>query len=67
MVFLHKHAEEAFWLQRRLLFLETLDRMIEADTHVADAERVAEEFKKVETPADVVVRLKEIYGKDLGR
>jgi hypothetical protein len=67
MIFLHKHAEEAFWLQRRLKFLETLDILIEADVDPRDAERVAQEFKKVETPADVIARIKEIYGKDLGR
>ena len=67
MIFLHKHAEEAFWLQRRIKFLETLDILIEADVDHRDAERVAQEFKKVENPADVIARLKEIYGKDLGR
>jgi hypothetical protein len=65
MMFLQKYAEETFWLQRRLLFLETLNKMLEADVDPRDAERVAEEFKKVENPVDVVARLKEIYGKDL--
>lgn len=67
MIFLHKYAEETFWLQRRLLFLETLNKMLETDTDVADAERVAQEFKKVETPKDLVARLKDIYGRDMSK
>ena len=67
MLFLHKHAEEAFVLQRRLQFLELLDALLETDASAEDAEKIAAQFRKVENPADVVARLKEIYGKDLGR
>jgi hypothetical protein len=65
MVHLQKHAEEMFWLQRRIKFLQTLDCLLENDASAEDADHIASQYSKVENPKDLVDRLKDIYGKDL--
>ena len=65
MIHLQKHAQEIFWLQRRIQFLEALDNLLEMDVTAEEATVFAKQFSKVENPTDLVKRLKEIYGEDL--
>ncbi len=65
MIHLQKHAQEIFWLQRRIQFLEALDKLLEMDLTPEDAQHFAKQYSKVENPTDLVKRLKEIYGEDL--
>lgn len=65
MVLLEKHAQEAFWLQRRIDFLHKLDDLVEEGGDMNDARRIAEQYKKVENPEDVIKRMREIYGRDI--
>ena len=65
MIHLQKHAQEIFWLQRRIQFLEALDKLLELDVTAEEATVFAKQFSKVENPTDLVKRLKEIYGEDL--
>ncbi len=65
MIHLQKHAQEIFWLQRRIQFLEALDNLLEMDVTADEATVFAKQFSKVENPSDLVKRLKEIYGEDL--
>ena len=65
MIHLQKHAQEIFWLQRRIQFLEALDKLLELDVNDDEATVFAKQFSKVENPTDLVKRLKEIYGEDL--
>ncbi len=65
MIHLQKHAQEIFWLQRRIQFLEALDKLLEMDVTAEEATVFAKQFSKVENPTDLVKRLKEIYGEDL--
>jgi hypothetical protein len=65
MIQLQKHAQEIFWLQRRIQFLEALDKLLELDVTAEEATVFAKQFSKVENPTDLVKRLKEIYGEDL--
>jgi hypothetical protein len=64
MVILQKHAEELFWLQRRMTFLQILNELITAENTLEEAEKIAFEFRKVENASDLVDRLKELYGDD---
>lgn len=67
MVTLQQYSEEIFWLQRRIKLLEMLDELLDDDVYDAE-EKVAvitKQFEKVKDPADVVDRLKDIYGKKL--
>ncbi len=65
MVLIEKHAQEVFWLQRRLDFINKLNDVLEDDGDMEDARSVSEQYKKVEHPEDVVKRLNEIYGRDI--
>lgn len=65
MVFLEKHAQEVFWLRRRIQLIELLDKMIDADEDPEQVELYAKQFDKVKEPQDVVNRLKDIYGNDI--
>lgn len=65
MLYLQKHAEEMFWLQRRIQFLTTLNDLIDADARPEEAELIASQYAKVKEPSDLIARLKDIYGKDL--
>lgn len=65
MIHSDEHAQEIFWIQRRLLFLESLDDVVKSGGDSRDAEDLGTYFKKVETVQDLVERLKEIYGDDL--
>jgi hypothetical protein len=65
MVHIQQHAEEIFWLRRRIYFLETLDRLLDQDRTAYEAEQVGNHFAKIEDPSDLVERLKEIYGEEL--
>lgn len=65
MLYLQKHAEEMFWLQRRIQFLTTLNDLIDADARPDEAELIANQYSKVKEPSDLIARLKEIYGKDI--
>ena len=65
MIFLQKHAEEMFWLQRRIQLLETMHELVTIDASEAQINLVAKQFSKVENPSNLVDRLKEIYGSDL--
>ncbi len=65
MIYLQKHAEETFWLQRRIHFLQTLDRLLDADATPEEADALARQYSKVENPSDLINRLKDIYGKEL--
>ena len=65
MIYLQKHAEEMFWLQRRIQFLNTLNDLIDADARPEEAELIANQYAKVKEPSDLIARLKEIYGRDL--
>lgn len=64
MLYLQKHAEEMFWLERRIQFLKTLNDLINIDARPEEAELIAKQFEKVKEPSDLIKRLKEIYGKD---
>lgn len=67
MVTLQQYSEEIFWLQRRIKLLEMLDELLDDDVYDAE-EKVAvitKQFEKVKDPADLVDRLKDIYGKKL--
>jgi hypothetical protein len=69
MVLIEKHAQEVFWLRRRIDFLEKMNELLDEDEHLYEvklnAEQIATQYKKVENPEDVIKRLKEIYGRDL--
>lgn len=65
MVLLNKHAQEIFWIQRRLKFLLELDQLLEIDATPEEASKLADQFRNVEHPSDLVDRLKEIYGGEL--
>lgn len=65
MIHLQKYAQEIFWLQRRIQFLEALDNLLEMDVTAEEATVFAKQFSKVENPTDLVKRLKEIYGEEL--
>lgn len=65
MVYLQKHSEEIYWLNRRIQFLKVLDELIDQDVTAEEAKHIARQFVKVENPIDLVARLKEIYGEDL--
>lgn len=65
MIRIEKHAQEAFWLQRRIDFIEKMNDVLEEDGTLDDAELISSQYKKVENPEDVIKRLKEIYGRDL--
>ena len=62
MVFIQKHSEELFWLERRIEWIKRLD---EANADVDETIAVASQFKKVESPNDLVNRLRDVYGNDL--
>jgi hypothetical protein len=62
MIYSEKHAEELFWIKRRVLFLESLAEMNDNNFDSREAEEMGKNFKKVETPYHLVSRLKEIYG-----
>jgi len=65
MIHLQKHAEELFWLQRRIHFLTALNELLIEDASIEEVHSVVSQYSKVENPIDLVNRLKEIYGKDL--
>lgn len=65
MVFIQKHSEEIYWLNRRILFLKMLDSLLDRDASEEELSNAASQFKKVENPSDLVNRLNEIYGKTL--
>lgn len=65
MVFIQKHSEEIYWLNRRILFLKMLDGLLDRDASEEELSNAASQFKKVENPSDLVDRLHEIYGKTL--
>ncbi len=65
MIHLQKHAQEIFWLHRRIQFLEALDKLLEMDVTAEEATVFAKQFSKVENPTDLVKRLKDIYGEGL--
>jgi hypothetical protein len=65
MIHLQKHAQEIFWLQRRIQFLEALDKLLEIDVSPDEAQQFAKQYSKVENPSDLINLLKEIYGEDL--
>ena len=52
MVFIQKHSEELFWLERRIQWIKRLDSLLEADADVDETLSVASQFKKVESPND---------------
>jgi hypothetical protein len=62
MVYIQKHAEELFWLQRRYTFIRMLDELLNEDASVDKALEAEEQFSKVKNPNDLVDRLREIYG-----
>ena len=65
MVYLQKHSEEIYWLNRRIIFLKMLDDMLKKEATHDEFIEAAIQFKKIENPSDIVERLKEIYGKKL--
>jgi hypothetical protein len=65
MVFIQKHSEEIYWLNRRILFLKMLDGLLDRDASEEEISNAASQFKKVENPSDVAERLHEIYGREL--
>ncbi len=65
MVHLQKHAEEIFWLQRRIELLYSLDDLLNEDEPIVQAHSLTTQYSRVENPTDLVKRLKEIYGEDL--
>jgi len=66
MVFIQKQSEELFWLERRIEWIKRLNSLLEADADVDETIAVASQFKKVESPNDLVNRLRDVYGNDLG-
>ena len=64
MIILQKHAEEIFWLQRRIAFLQIINELMTAENTLEEAEKIAAEFRKVENASDLAERLKELYGDD---
>lgn len=62
MTYSEKHAQELFWIKRRVLFLESLAELKNNNVDSREAEEMGKNFKKVETPYNLVSRLKEIYG-----
>ncbi len=65
MIHSDEHAQEVFWIKRRLSFLDSLDELVQGGGDSKDAEYLGTQFKKVETAKDLVERLKEIYGDHL--
>ena len=65
MVFIQKHSEELFWLERRIEWIKRLDSLREANADVDETIAVVSQFKKVEGPNDLVNRLRDVYGSDL--
>jgi hypothetical protein len=65
MIFLQQHAEEAFWLQRSIQLLESLQELVTIDASEAKINLVANKFLKVKNPSDLVDRLNKIYRSDL--
>ena len=65
MAFLQKHSEELFWLERRIQWIKRFDSLLEADADVDETIAVASQFKKVESPNDLVNRLRDVYGRNL--
>jgi hypothetical protein len=65
MVRFQEHAEEIFWLQRRIDFLHELDDLLMDVASEDIVNCVASQYVKVENPIDLVNRLKDIYGDDL--
>ena len=65
MAFLQKHSEELFWLERRIQWIKRLDSLLEADADVDETFAVASQFKRVESPNDLVNRLRDVYRSDL--
>ena len=62
MVLSQNHSEEIFWLKRRLQFLFELDQLHRREAPIEEIMGLVEEFRRVEKPADLVERLREIYG-----
>ena len=65
MTFLQNHSMEIYWLQRRIQFLKRLDEFHDRDADADEFIHVADQFRKVENPSDLITRLKEIYGDEL--
>ena len=61
MLPLEQHAEEIFWLKRRIKYLETLHSFINQspdDDVIAKTER---QYAKIATPKDLISRIEEVY------
>jgi hypothetical protein len=65
MAFLQNHSEEIYWLNRRIYFLTLLDELLDQEADAEEISDVANQFRKVENPSDLVERLQDIYGKKL--
>ena len=65
MILIEKHAQEIFWLNRRIEFLTKLNELLDIDETAEVAESYARQFAKVENPKDLIERLKEIYGREI--
>lgn len=62
MLLTQTHDEERYWLTRRLGYLDRVGSLLDRDADIEEFECLFTEFSKVETPKDVIDRLRDIYG-----
>ena len=65
MLLLPDHALEVFWLRRRIQFLEQIDNLASIDAEPDEFVYLARYFRSVESPLDLIERIKAIYGDKL--
>ena len=59
------HALEVFWLKRRIQFLEQIDHLSSIDAEYDEFVDFAKHFQTVESPFDLIEKIKAIYGDKL--
>jgi hypothetical protein len=65
MIKSHKHSKELYWLERRIAFVKAINELTAYNADVYEMTALAYDFREVESPSDLVQRLRDIYGNDL--
>ena len=65
MAYIPKYRKELFWLERRVHWIKLLDSLFEADADEGVTFSAPSHYKEVESPNDLVNRLRDVYGMDL--
>jgi hypothetical protein len=61
MLPIEKHAEETFWLKRRIQYLEQIQLLSKRTYPETLIAKLTPHYSKVETPRHLVERLEEVY------